>query len=115
MATHSSVRAWRIPGTGEPGGLPSMGRTESDTTEVTQQQQPLRINCWSDFYQTSLVAQTVKNPPVNEGDLGLIPGSGISPGEGNGNPLQYSCLANPMDGGAWRATVQRITKNLNTT
>ena len=42
MATHSSVLAWRIPGTGEPGGLPSMGRTESDTTEVTQQQQQHR-------------------------------------------------------------------------
>ena len=39
MATHSSVLAWRVPGTGEPGGLPSMGRTESDTTEATQQQQ----------------------------------------------------------------------------
>ena len=39
MATHSSVLAWRIPGTGEPGGLPSMGRTESDTTEATWQQQ----------------------------------------------------------------------------
>ena len=37
----------------------------------------------------------------NAGDLGLIPGSGRSPGEGNGNPLQYSCLENPMDGGAW--------------
>ena len=39
------------------------------------------------------------------GDLGSIPGSGRSPGEGNGNPLQYSCLENPMDGGAWWATV----------
>ena len=37
----------------------------------------------------------------NVGDLGLIPGSGRSPGEGNGNPLQYSCLENPMEGGAW--------------
>ena len=44
------------------------------------------------------------------GDLGLIPGSGISPGEGNGNPLQYSCLENPMDGGAWWATVHGVTK-----
>ena len=43
-------------------------------------------------------------------DLGLIPGPGRSPGEGNGNPLQYSCLENPMDKGAWRATVQRVTK-----
>ena len=41
----------------------------------------------------------------NAGDLGLIPGSGRSPGEGNGNPLQYSCLENPMDGGAWWTTV----------
>ena len=43
----------------------------------------------------------VKNPPANAGDTGLIPGSGRSSGEGNGNPLQYSCLDNPMDRGAW--------------
>ena len=43
MVTHSSVLAWRIPGTGEPGGLPSMGRTELDTTEVTQQQQQWQL------------------------------------------------------------------------
>ena len=46
----------------------------------------------------------------NVGDPGLIPGSGRSPGEGNGNPLQYSCLENPMDGGAWWATVHRVAK-----
>ena len=45
------------------------------------------------------------------GDLGLIPGSGRSPGEGNGNPLQYSCLENPMDGGAWQAKVHGFTKS----
>ena len=45
------------------------------------------------------------------GDLDLIPGSGISPGEGNGYPLQYSCLENPMDRGAWWATVHGIMKN----
>ena len=44
----------------------------------------------------------------NAGDLGSIPGSGRSPGEGNGNPLWYSCLENPMDGGAWWATVHRV-------
>ena len=49
--------------------------------------------------------------PCNAGDPGSIPGSGRSPGEGNGNPLQYSCLENPMDRGAWRATVHRITKS----
>ena len=43
----------------------------------------------------------VKNPPANAGDVGSIPGLGRSPGEGNGTPLQYSCLENPMDGGAW--------------
>ena len=47
----------------------------------------------------------VKASACNVGDLGLIPGSGRSPGEGNGNPLQYSCLENPMDGGAWWAIV----------
>ena len=48
-----------------------------------------------------LVAQRVKRLPAMQGDLGSIPGSGRSPGEGNGNPLQYSCLENPMGGGAW--------------
>ena len=47
----------------------------------------------------------------NVGDLGLIPGSGRSPGEGNGNALQYSCLENPMDRGAWWATVHGLAKS----
>ena len=59
----------------------------------------------------SLVAQTVKNLPAMQEDLGLIPGSGRSPREGNGNPFQYFCLENPMDGGAWLATVHRVTKS----
>ena len=53
----------------------------------------------------------VKNLPDKEGDLGLIPGSGRSPGVGNGNPLQYSCLKNPIDRGAWRTTVHGVTKS----
>jgi len=57
----------------------------------------------------------VKNPPANTGDMDVIPGLGRSPGEGNGNPFQYSCLANPMDRGAWQATVHRVTKELDTT
>ena len=52
----------------------------------------------------------VKASACNVGDLCSIPGSGRSPGEGNGNPLQYSCLENLMDGGAWRATVHRVAK-----
>ena len=56
----------------------------------------------------------VKNLPAKEGDIrdmALIPGLGRSPGEGNGNPLQYSCLENLMDRGAWRATVHGVTKS----
>ena len=53
----------------------------------------------------------VKNSPANSGDAGSIPGSGRLPGEGNGTPLQYSCLGNPMDGGAWQATVSGVTKS----
>ena len=53
----------------------------------------------------------VKNPPTNEGDAGFIPGSGRSPGGGNGNPFQYSCLQNPMDREAWRATDHRVAKS----
>ena len=48
----------------------------------------------------------VKNPPASVGDMGSIPGTVKSPGERNGNPLQYSCLGNPMDRGAWQATVR---------
>ena len=51
----------------------------------------------------------VKNLLTNAGDTGLIPGSGRSPEEGNGNLLQYSCLKNPMDRGAWQATVHGVT------
>ena len=51
--------------------------------------------------RTPLATQTVKVPAYNVGDPGSIPGLGRSPGEGNGNPLQYSCLENPMDGGGW--------------
>ena len=53
----------------------------------------------------------VKKTPTNAGDKGSIPGSGSSPGEGNGNPIEYSCLGNPMDRGAWRATVLGVAKS----
>ena len=64
-------------------------------------------------FQEALV---VKNLPTDPGDIrdaGLIPGSGRSAGEGNGNPLQYSCLRNPMDRGAWWATVHGITDSMD--
>ena len=53
----------------------------------------------------------VKNPPANVGDVSSIPGSGKSPGKGNGNPLQQSCLENSMDGGAWWATVHGVAES----
>ena len=53
----------------------------------------------------------VKASAYNMGDLGSIPGSGRSPGEGNGNPLRYSCLEDPMDGGAWWAAVHGVAKS----
>ena len=53
----------------------------------------------------------VKNPPANAGDGGSIPDLGRSPEEGNSNPLQYSCLGNPIDRGAWQATVCGVTKS----
>ena len=60
------------------------------------------------------MALVVKNCPANAGDArdsGSIPGSGRSPGRGNGNPLQYSCLENPTDRGAWWATVHGVAKS----
>ena len=56
----------------------------------------------------------VKNLPANAGDLGSIPGLERSPGEGNGSPLQYSCLENSMDRGAWWATVHGVTEQSDT-
>ena len=67
-----------------------------------------------DSTRISQVALVVKKPPANEGDLrdaALIPGWGRSPGEGNGNPLQCSCLENPTDRGTWQATVHGVARN----
>ena len=63
------------------------------------------------LYVSSLVAQTVKNLPANAGDPGSIPESGRSPGEGNDNPRQYSCLQNPMDRGDQWATVHGVAES----
>ena len=63
------------------------------------------------MYSIKGFGSEVKASACNAEDLGSIPGSGRSPGEGNGNPLQYSCLENPMDGGAWWATVHGVTKS----
>ena len=57
----------------------------------------------------------VKDLPASAGDTSTIPGSGISPGEGSGNSVQYFCLGNPMDRGAWQATVHGVTKESDMT
>ena len=80
MATHFSILAWEIPWTEETGGLQSMGGKELDMTKHSG-------------------GSHSKASVYNAGDLGSIPGSGRSAGEGNNNPFQYSCLENPMDRG----------------
>ena len=95
MATHSSILAWRIPWTEEPGRLLSMGVAESDTTEQFH---------WHWRKGASQGTLVVKNLLANAGDIrdvGSVSGLGRSSGEGNGNPLQYSCLENSMDRRAW--------------
>ena len=80
--------------------------------QVTLSQLRLENHCVTRV--ASQVALVVKNPPANGGDvrdLGSIPGSGRSPGGGHGNPLQYSCLENPMYRGAWRATVHGVKES----
>ena len=102
MATHSSVLAWRIPWTEEP-GIGSQSRTVLKRPNT----HPIYAS-WA-----SQVVLMVKNSPTNAvhiRDVGSILWSGRSPGGGHSNPLQYSCLENPMDRGAWRATVHGVTK-----
>jgi len=102
MATHSSVLAWRIPRTGEPGGLPSMGshKVRHDWIDLAAAAAVMRVS-WHRKHLSCVREQ---------GDVGLIPGLGRSPGGGNGNPLQHSYLENPMDRGAWWTMVHRSQK-----
>ena len=105
MATHSSIPAWRIPWTEEPGGLQSMGsqRVRHDTVTTTT---TITTSCVCFPHGSD-----GKESACNTGDPGSIPELGGSPEDGNGYPLQYSCLENPMDRGAWQATVHGVTKS----
>ena len=112
MATHSSALAWKIPWTEESGRLQSMGswRVGHDWATFTF------MSNWGliPTIQTSQVVLVIKKLPANAGDVkdaGLIPGSGRSPEGGHGNPLHYACLENPMDRGASKATVHRVTQS----
>ena len=102
MATRqSSILAWKIPWQEEPGGLQSM---------VTKRWIGLsNFHLHTFFWLPRWFSG--KNCACQAGDMGLVPGSGRSPEEGNGNPLQHSCLGNPADGGAWWATGQRVAES----
>ena len=91
-------------------GYSSRGRKESVTTE----QLTLSFSRWVRFSTGFPGGTVVKNLPVSAAgsrDLDLIPGFGRFPRGGHGNSLQYSCLENPMDKGAWQATVHEVTKS----
>ena len=97
MAIHFNILAWRIPWAEKPGKLQSTGLQESDRTQGLNNNKG---------YKRFLGDSVVKTPPANAGDAGhsgLILGSGRSPGGGHGNPLQFSCLENPMDRAVWLA------------
>ena len=109
MATHSSILAWRIPVDGGAQRATVYVAAESDTTEKRSTAQHstllyLGLPWWLKLYRICLQCWRPSS----------IPGSGRSSGEGNGYPLQYSCLENSMDRGAWQATVHRVTE-LDTT
>ena len=102
-ATHFSILSWRIPWTLVHGAAKS--QTRLSDFHFTW--------CYTGFPRGSVV----KNPPANAGDrdTSSIPGSGRSPGEGNSNTLQYSCLENPMQRRAWWDTVHGVAKESDTT
>ena len=105
--------------------LPNSGIEPVSPVALTLQVDPLLLSHWeiprtikaqanltpTFLPWSSLVAQRLKASACNAGDLGSVPGLGRSPGEGNGSPLQYSCLENPMDGGAWWVTVHGLAKS----
>ena len=94
MATHSSILAWRIPWTEEPGGLQSVGVPESDTTKHLTLITLISLSTTPRVFPDISIG---KESACNEGDPGSIPGLGRCPGEGKGYPLQYSGLENSMD------------------
>ena len=111
-----------------PGDLPNPGieprsptlQVDSLPAEISGKlfgyQQIFKDLSWREWQLAYVKSQLVKNPPANAGDItdiGSIPGSRRSPGEENGNPLQYSCPGNPMNRGAWQATVHGISKELD--
>ena len=108
METDSSILAWKIPWTEEPGRLQSIG-LQRVGHNLACMHIPLYLLYILHIYETSPHSTVGKESACNAGHLGLIPGLGRSPVEGNGNPLQCSCLENPRDR-EWQATVHGVTR-----
>ena len=120
MAPHSSTLAWKIPWTGEPGGLQSMWSRRVGHDWATS----LSLSCIGEGNGNPLQCSCLENPRDGGAWWAAVYGvaqsltrlkrlsssSSQSYGEGNGTPLQYSCLENPMDGGAWKAAVHGVTE-----
>ena len=113
MAPHSSTLAWKIPWTEEPGRLQSRGLSRVRHNWVTNTFTPGSLDSSLCYIQSGILhdGSDRKASVYNVRDLGSIPGSGRSPGEGNGNPLQCSCLENPMDREAWGAIIHGVAKS----
>ena len=135
MAIHCRILAWEIPWTEEPGGLWSLvsqrvGHDWTHTDTHTHRHTHRHTGSFRSFMQDLVSWPEIEPRPCflffqiplpivsdgkvsacNVGDLGLIPGLGKSSGEGNGSPLQYSCLGISMDRGAWWATIHGVTKS----
>ena len=107
MPTHFSILAWTIPTTEEPGRLPSTGlqRVRHDSALAHTQAEYRGLPSWL----------SGKESICQSGDTGVIPGTGRASGEEHGNPLQDSCLGNPMSRETWWATVQGVTKESDMT
>ena len=123
MATHSSTLAKKFHGWRSLVGYSPWGRKKTQLSNFTSLQSSVSGSVYSHFFETdsqncgNLCHSCVpcgldsKVSACNAGDLSWIPGSGSSPGEENGNPLQHSCLENPMDGGVWQAIVHGVAKS----
>ena len=103
---------------GNLGSIPGWGRSpregNSDPLQYSCLENPMDRGAWVGYCSVGFLGGSdSKESACSAGNLGLIPGSGRSPGEGNGNPLQYSCLENPMDRGTWLAIIHGITAGHN--
>ena len=118
MAIHSSILAWRIPLTEKPGRLQSIGSVGHNWSDLACRSLSPTPSCKPPSSQKDMRnlwgfpgGSGGKESACNTGDPGSIPRLWRSHGEGNGNPLEYSCLENSKNRGAWRATVHGVTKS----